>query len=114
MLKINMEFKKGVLFIRLDGSLDNISIDKFNNEVLSLVLNNGLKQIVVNLDKVYNIDEKGIDGLLNLSEIVSSFNGKTTLCSLTNKKVKSLINKINTFNFYESQNELTALGVMKI
>ena len=114
MLKINMEFKRGILFIRLDGSLDNKTIDKFDNEVLSLILNNGLKNIVINFDKVYNIDKKGIDELINLSEIVSGLNGKATLCSITNKEVKRLINNHNTFDFYETQNELTALGVMKI
>ena len=42
-------------------------------------------------------------------------NGKTTLCSLTNREVKNILNKSEYNNtFYETSNELTALGVMKI
>ncbi len=115
MLKIDMEFKKGILFIRLEGSLNKDTVEKFNNEVIALVLKDEIKLIVVNLDKVISIDLKGIKALTQLNEIVKNNNGRTTLCSISNKKVKSSLheNKYNNL-FYEASNELTALGVMKI
>ena len=115
MLKIDMEFKRGVLFVRLEGSLNKKNIEKFNNEVIPVVLKHGLKYIVINLDKVNSIDVDGIESLMELNEIVSRWDGKTTLCSLTSNQVKSSL-KESTYSsmFYETSNELTALGVMKL
>lgn len=115
MLKIDMEFKRGILFVRLEGNLNKQNIEKFNNDVIPVVLKHGLKYIVVNLDKVNSIDIDGIESLMELNEIVSRWDGKTTLCSLTNKQVKSTLKQSDYSNmFYETSNELTALGVMRI
>ena len=115
MLNINMEFKKGILFIRLDGLLNKRTKETFDNDVLPVVLDNELKYIVVNLDKVLEVDTYGIECLNDLNDIVASFNGKTTLCSLTNKKVKQKIEESKFISsFYETNNELTELGVMKL
>lgn len=115
MLKIDMEFKRGILFIRLDGSLNKMSKQKFENDVIPVVLKYGLKYVVVNLDKVNTIDNEGVNSLMELSEIVSKTNGKTTLCSLTSECVKTSLREFEYNNmFYETSNELTALGVMKL
>ncbi len=115
MLKINMEFKKGILFVRPEGSLNKKNIEKFNNDVIPVVLKHGLKYVVVNLDKVNTIDVEGIESLMELNEIVSGLNGKTTLCSLTNNEVATSLRESSCNNcFYETSNELTALGVMKL
>lgn len=115
MLDINMEFKKGILFIRLEGTLDRNTKDKFNNEVIALVLKDGVRMIVVNLDKVDLIDYEGIKCLDNLNKIVDDNNGRSAICSLTNNKVKSVIRESSCSDlYYEASNELTALGVMKL
>ncbi len=115
MLKINMEFSKGILWIRLDGLLNKTTSNTFDDEVIPVILKHEIKYVVVNLDKVNVIDLKGIESLISLNEVVRSMNGKTTLCSLTNREVKNILNKSEYNNtFYETSNELTALGVMKI
>lgn len=115
MLKIKMEFKKGILFIRLDGILNKRTKEKFDNEVLSIVLINKLKYIVVNLEGVYEVDEKGVDALKELNDIIYNFHGKGAICNLTNNKVKNTIKEKNYENsFYEYDNELKALGMIKI
>lgn len=115
MLKIKLEFKKGILFIRLDGILNKKTIDVFDNEVLSVVLVNKLKYIVVNLDEVYEVDERGIDALKELNDIIYKFHGECALCSLTNNNVKRQIKEYDyTNDFYEFENELKALGMMNI
>lgn len=115
MLKINMEFKKGILFVRPEGSLNKNNIEKFNNEVIPVVLKHGLKYIVINLDKVNTIDINGIESLMELNEIVRQWNGKTTLCSVSNNEVATSLRESECSDcFYETSNELTALGVMKI
>ena len=115
MLKIDMEFKKGILFVRLEGSLNKKNVEKFNADVIPVILKHGLKYVVVNLDKVNAIDIEGIESLMELNEIVRTLEGKTTLCSLTSKQVKNCLKESDYNNlFYETSNELTALGVMKI
>lgn len=115
MLKIDMEFKKGILFIRLEGILNKSTKDKFNNEVVALVLKDGIRMIVVNLDKVNSIDYEGIICLMDLNKIVDDNNGRATMCNLTNNNVKSIIRESNCSDlYYETSNELTALGVMKL
>ena len=115
MLKIKMEFKKGILFIRLEGYLNKKTIEKFDNEVLSVVLVNELRYIVVNLDQVYSIDKSGINGLMELKDIIYNLSGKGALCNLTNEDVKKQIKDYNgVYDYYEFDNELNALGMMKI
>lgn len=115
MLEINMEYKKGILFIRLYGELTKLTISTFEEDVIPVILKHGIKYIVINLDKLNKIDLKGIEALMNLNEIINNLNGKATLCSLSNENVrKKLREKEYISNFYETSNELTALGVMKI
>ena len=115
MLKIKMEFKTGILFIRLDGILNKKTIEVFDNEVLSVVLVNKLKYIVVNLDEVYEVDKDGVSALKELNDIIYNFHGKGALCNLTNNQVKRQLKEYNYTNeYYEFENELKALGMMRI
>lgn len=115
MLNIDMEFKKGILFIRLEGLLNKKNTYKFEQEVIPVVLKHEIKYVVINLDKVICLDSSGVNILIELNDIVKDFNGKTTLCSLTNLEVRKIIHAENFKKlFYETNNELSALGVMKI
>ena len=114
MLKIDMEFRKGILFIRLEGKLNKYTVNEINDNVIPVILKHGLKFIVVNLDKLYSIDSEGIEMLIKLNELVSRWNGKTTLCSI-NKYMKNDINNTDLKNkYFETSDELTAIEVFKI
>lgn len=114
MLKIDMEFRKGILFIRLVGKLNKYTVNEINDNVIPVILKHGLKFIVVNLDKLYSIDSEGIEMLIKLNELVSRWNGKTTLCSI-NKYMKDDINNTDLKNkYFETSDELTAIEVFKI
>ena len=115
MLNIYMEFIRGILFCRLEGSLTVNSISKFENSIIPVVLNHGIKYIVVNLEKVNIIDTKGIESLMKLNYITMKNKGKTTLCSIINEQVKKALHEYDlSYDFYETNNELTALGVIKL
>ena len=114
MLKIDMEFRKGILFIRLEGKLNKYTVNEINDNVIPVILKHGLKFIVVNLDKLYSIDSEGIEMLIKLNELVSRWNGKTTLCSI-NKYMKDDINNTDLKSkYFETSDELTAIEVFKI
>jgi len=114
MLKIDMEFRKGILFIRLKGQLNKKTVEVFNNEIIPVVLKHGLKNIVINFDKLNSIDLKGIESLIELNDLVSRWNGKTTLCSINEKMKKNIYESKIYDRFYEVSDELTALEVFKI
>ena len=115
MLNINMEFLRGILFVRLKGILNKKSYKTFEEEVFPVVLKHEIKYIVINLDSVNVIDIYGIESLIKLNDIAISNNGKTTLCSLTSKQVKELLHKdIYQNKFYETADELTAIGVINL
>ena len=109
-----MEFRKGISFIRLEGKLNKYTVNEINDNVIPVILKHGLKFIVVNLDKLYSIDSEGIEMLIKLNELVSRWNGKTTLCSI-NKYMKDDINNTDLKNkYFETSDELTAIEVFKI
>lgn len=114
MLKIDMEFRKGILFIRLIGKLNKKTVNTFNNEIIPVILKHGLKYIVVNFDKLSSIDINGIEALIELSDLVSRWNGKTTLCSINENVKANLYNTEVTNRYFEVSDELTALKVFEI
>ncbi len=115
MLNVEMEFNKGILFIRLEGELISRTVNVFEEKVLPTVLTNGIKYVVINMDKVFLLDEEGMKAISNLNEITTNNDGRTTICSLSNTLRESTLEYKGTNPFYEAEDELSALrGVMKI
>ena len=48
MLDIDIECRKGVFFVRLNGILNNETVYKIKEEVLDIIIINGIKFIVFN------------------------------------------------------------------
>ena len=99
-----MEFRKGILFIRLTGKLDKNTISKLNSEVTELVKDNGIKNIVFNIDGLTSIDLKGINSLLYNYELSKMNDGKTLLCGIINSRLLNYM--------YEVSDELSAIKVI--
>ena len=104
MLKINMEFNSGVLFVRLIGSLNKLTLNKFNNTLIPLIKNNGIKNLVYNFDNLKSIDKEGFNTLLNSYNEVIENSGKILVVK----------NRLNLKFFKEVDNELSALDILKI
>ena len=113
MLKINMEFRKGILFIRLRGELTKKTVNKLNEDVTMLIIKNGIRNIVFNIEDLDLIDIKGINALLYNYEITNNNQGKSMLCGVNNTLVKHRINHSRLLNYmYEASDELTALAII--
>ena len=54
MLKVLMEFRKGVLFVRLYGTLNSSTIDIFKKDVKEVIIASGIMYVVLN---TYNLEE---------------------------------------------------------
>ena len=69
MLDFDIEFRRGVLFIRIIGSLINETKNKFKKEVENLINISGITNIVINLDNMDVMDENGLYSLNELRKI---------------------------------------------
>ena len=115
MLDINTEFRKGILFIRLDGVLNKTTVDKLNKEATDIVKNTGISNVVFNLENLKSIDIKGINALLYNYEITNSNNGKALICNLKNELVKHRINNSRLLKYmYETSDELSAINMINL
>lgn len=115
MLEIEMEIHKGVLFIRLIGSLTRKTISKLEQEVTRLVYDNGITNTVFNVEELTQIDLYGIQALLQNYEINLNNQGKTCLCGLKEGKVGNRIKHSNLLNYVqEAKDELSALNMINL
>lgn len=115
MLEINMEFRKGILFVRLNGELTKKTYAKLNEEVTSLVKENGIRNIVFNVSQLDEIDMKGISFLYYNYELVTLNNGKILVCGLNSENVKHRLRHSRILNYmYEVSDELVAMKTINV
>lgn len=90
MLKTNMEFRKGILFIRLKGDL--------NKNTIKGIIDKDFKYIVLNIDNMYSIDSYSINYINKIYQKIENTSGKMLICDKFNISRKLLLNipKINT------------------
>lgn len=93
-LKVDFEFYRGILFIRLKGiltkySLSNTDIDKVINDI-------GFKYIVFNIDNINQIDAYGINYLINHHEALKNRDGKALICQNNKLFLNKFISKVQT------------------
>lgn len=104
MLNINMEYLCGVLFVRLKGSLNCITANKLIDNLLPIIINQGIRNLVYNLNELKSIDEVGNKSLLMGYNAILSNNGKVLVVE----------NRFKLKYFKETKNELTALEILKV
>ena len=105
MLKINMEYRKGILFIRLKGELTRFNYQNFNDYLLSLIEEKGIRFIVLNLSYLKLIDNYGKDCIRTIISEAKNNNGNCLIC---NPKIRF----DDTVRIID--NELSALNILKI
>lgn len=59
MLDIDIHSKNGILFVRLFGKLNKITRGKMNKEVVKLLSEIGIKNVVINIQNIKELDEIG-------------------------------------------------------
>ena len=97
-----MEYENGVLSVRLNGVLDRKVCYKINNYVVPIILKHKIKYTIFNLFDLSDIDESGLDALLNTKCAVKANKGKICLCEVSDEvklKLKKLRFKIASNEF---------------
>ena len=93
MLNMDLEYNKGILFVRLKGNLNRRSSYKLNNYLLPILLKHKVRYLVYNLYELEAVDEAGIDAILNTKCAIKSNKGKICLCEVSNE-IKRLIKRL--------------------
>lgn len=101
MLDVSLEFRKGILFIRLFGELNDENINIFKNKVKDVIMLAGIKHVVLNINNLNSISKEGIKQIKNLRKIVKKMDGDFFLFGGEIKELKSLVNLENELNVFE-------------
>jgi anti-anti-sigma factor len=79
MLKINMEYRRGILFIRLKGNLNKNTVSRFEEYTLPIIEHYGIRYVVYNLNKLDNLDNFGYNSIIKSKNIIVKNKGKVLL-----------------------------------
>lgn len=101
MLKVLMEFRKGILFVRLYGVLNKDTLDTFKTEVKEVIVNSGIRFVVLNVDNLLSVDEYGVKKIKDLKKILKKLDGQFFLFGGEIKELKSLVNLENELKVFE-------------
>ena len=113
-MNTQIEYKKGILFIKISGVLVGNKINKFESEVIPIVLGLQAGNITINMNDISLIDKRGINSLIKISNLSNKFNGKLVLCNL-NDYLKSNFKHSDIFDYcFKSKNEKSSVEVFKI
>lgn len=87
MLDISMEFKKGILFVRLKGVINGDTSKILENNIIKTIKNNQIKYLLINFEKTKYIDQYGIHTISKIYHLIKLLQGKFIVCG-----IKTLIN----------------------
>lgn len=109
MLRINMEFRKGILFVRLVGKLNHDTSYRLDEFLVKTINKHGIKNMVINLDNLYSLDAEGNKVLKRASDAIKKNKGKSFVCSSS-----KTINLDYSIKKFLVKNELTAMKILNV
>ncbi len=116
MFDIEMEFVRGMLFVRLDGILSKKTSKDLNLVLNRMINEQGIRYFVINLENVNQIDEDGIKSLIDRYFDVSMHNGKLVVCGYNHNLESQICDEVNIAfkNIENSNDELGAFHLINI
>lgn len=110
MLKMDLEYNQGILFVRLKGILNKKTSYKINLYLNPVLDKHKIKYVVYNLYSLKDIDEYGIDAILNSKYQIKNNQGKIVLCEVD----KVLKPKIKRLKIPKVDNELSVFNLIEV
>lgn len=112
MLKIECEYKRGILFVRLMGELNKSTIK--NMEVVdNMIKKAGIRYLLINLEKVTIISHKEVSNLISKYKDIIGKDGRLLICGYYHKANMNLevegIDKV-----YLPNREISAFNMINI
>ena len=114
-MKINLEYRKGIIFLRIIGILTRRNVSKLEDKINQLIIDEQFTNIVINLDGVRDIDMKGISTLYYIYELTKKNGGEILLCLSNNSKVREILRNQKILNYItEIYSEIQAFNIIKV
>lgn len=84
MLDINMEFKQGILLVRLKGLLNGDTVGILKKDLEMIIKDNGIKYVLINLKNLSYVDYYGLEAIKQSYKQITANNGKLIICGINN------------------------------
>ena len=110
MLSVNFEFVRGILFVRLEGKVNNDSSLSLKENLTDIISKGGIKYLVFNVSNA--VIEERVSLFEDCNKLIKNNGGKLFLCGLKNK-----LENIFESNYDENQrinDELSALKMISV
>lgn len=95
MLKISTEFRKGVLFVRLAGRIDN---DGYLESINNLIEDIGIRYVVLNTNNLRAIDVDSINDIIEYNKKILKDQRRLLICDANNSRKRIFSNNIQKIN----------------
>jgi len=112
-VNLNIEFRKGLLFIRLAGILSKDTSKILSNCIHYFMEEGGVKYFVINLKELDYIDEEGLNLLKRKNKDIILHNGNLIICASSNMYVEKIV-KEELSEVSITKDELKAFELIKV
>lgn len=115
MLSVDFEYRRGILFLRLNGVLNKSTSFVLDDALKSICDRAGIKFLLINFEKISSIDNYGINTLINGYNKYFKNRGKLMACGFNNRLISDIKEKSNLLSYVSIvKNELSAFNVVNI
>ena len=103
-MQINTEYRKGILFIRLIGRIDD---NEYLTKINDIIDTFGIKYIVLNLDEVKDVSLENIDHIIKYNRKILKKKKLLFICDSNKRRCN-----FNNFKNLNISNELEAFSLI--
>lgn len=89
-LKVEMFIKRHVLYVRLNGELDQNNVENIRVRIIELIDKYLIKHLVLNFSKLQFMDSSGVGFIIGRYNRLKKDHGEVILCNL-NPNIKRLV-----------------------
>ncbi len=100
-MNIVMEFRKGILFVRLSGLFNDNNIKEFDTNVKEVIIEGGIKYVVLNISELKEISKNAIKEIKRLRKMIIKTKGKFYLFGGDIRELRRLVHLENELNVFE-------------
>lgn len=106
-MKVERKELNGINIIKLAGQIRISTQNEFKDLLDSLVIENGGKTVIVNMDGIIYMNSAGLGIIIDTYKKFKEMNGKIVLCNLVPEIMNLFeVTKLNRFiEIYESESE---------
>lgn len=115
MVDIDMEFRKGILFVRLYGNLSADNCYLLDDKLKNLIAGDNIRFMTFNVSGLKTIDLDGIDAIMKYNQALSRIEGKVLICGINNDFVRKQVHRSKVLSYiFEANDELGAINYINL